>query len=138
MALVTLLPRPQPAPVGPPPSDEMEAAPVPATSRSHPCRGGQISADDSAKSSPMFASRLDLSQFTNIGFHPSFDQAIATPAQHAAGVVSHPGHAVTADITDRPDRFAHFRLMLSQDRIELYQRIRPVSAALRGGQHATK
>ena len=136
MALI-FLPRPQPAPVEPPSSDEMEAAPAPATSRSHPCWGGQTSADHSAKSSPMFASGLDLSQFTTIGFHPTFDQAIATPAQHAAGVVSYPGHAVTADITDRPDRFAQFRPVVSQDRIELYQRIRPVSAALRGGQHAT-
>ena len=84
MALI-ILPRPQPAPVGPPPSDEMEAAPAPATSRSHPCRAGQTSADDSAKSSLMFASGLDLSQFTIIGFHPSLDQAIATPASTRQG-----------------------------------------------------
>jgi hypothetical protein len=91
----------------------------------HHYRGGQILADDSAASSLMFASGLDLKSFTSVGFHPYFAEALAHPARDVAWAVSYPGDAVTVDMTRHPDRFTDFRLVLTQGRIRVYERVRP-------------
>ncbi len=91
----------------------------------HHYRGGEVLADDSAASSLMFSSGLDLKEFVTVGFHPFFAQAIADPARHVAWVVAFPGDAVTADLQAHPDRFTDFRLRVVQGRIKVYQRIGP-------------
>ncbi len=91
----------------------------------HHYRGGEVLADDSAASSLMFSSGLDLKEFVTVGFHPYFARAIADPAGHVAWVVAFPGDAVTADLTAHPDRFTDFRLRVTQGRIKVYQRVGP-------------
>ncbi len=88
-------------------------------------RGGEVLADDSAASSLMFSSGLDLKEFVTIGFHPYFAHALADPAANVAWVVAYPGDAVTADLTAHPDRFADFRLKVTQGRIKVYERSGP-------------
>jgi hypothetical protein len=84
--------------------------------------GGEVLADDSAASSLMFASNLDLKQFVTVGSHPIWEQAIASPADHVAWVVSYPGDAVTADIKAHPDRFSQFHLRVTQGTIRVFER----------------
>jgi hypothetical protein len=91
-------------------------------------RGGEILADDSAASSLMFASNLDLRQFVTIGFHPFWEHAIVSPAKNVAWAVSYPGDAVTADMTAHPDRFSDFRLQFTEGRIKLFERAPAVTA----------
>jgi len=96
---------------------------------SHHYRGGEILADDSAASSLMFASGLDLKQFVTVGFHPYFAQALADPAHRVAWVVAYPGDAVTADLTAHPGRFRDFHLVVTQGRARVYARTFPTPAA---------
>ncbi len=93
----------------------------------HHYRGGEVLADDSAASSLMFASGLNLREFVTVGFHPYFAQAIDHPARHVSWVVAYPGDAVTADLAAHPDRFGDFRLRVTQGRIKLYQRVGPAT-----------
>jgi hypothetical protein len=93
----------------------------------HHYRGGQVLADDSAASSLMFASGLDLRNFTSVGFHPYFAEALAHPAREVRWVVAYPGDAVTTDMTEHPARFTDFRLVKTQDRIRIYERVRPTA-----------
>ena len=95
----------------------------------HHYRGGAVLADDSAASSLMFASGLDLKQFVTVGFHPYFARAIADPIRHVTWVVAYPGDAVTADLTSHPDRFRDFKLVVSQGRIKVYARVFPAASA---------
>ncbi len=95
----------------------------------HHYRGGEVLADDSAASSLMFSSGLDLRQFVTVGFHPYFGRAIVDPAGHVAWVVAYPGDEVTADLTAHPDRFTDFRLQVTQGRIRVYERIGPALPA---------
>ena len=95
----------------------------------HHYRGGEVLADDSAASSLMFSSGLDLRQFVTVGFHPYFGRAIVDPAGHVAWVVAYPGDEVTADLTAHPDRFTDFRLRVTQGRIKVYERIGPARPA---------
>jgi hypothetical protein len=95
-------------------------------------RGGEVLADDSAASALMFASNLDLRQFVTVGFHPYWEQAISSPAQNVAWVVSFPKDAVAADLASHPDRFRDFRLVTTDGRIRVYERVpahRPTGAA---------
>lgn len=85
-------------------------------------RGGEILADDSAASSLIFASNLDLRQFITVGFHPYWEHAISSPAKNVVWAVSYPGDAVTADLTAHPDRFSDFHLQFRQGRIKVYER----------------
>jgi hypothetical protein len=84
--------------------------------------GGEVLADDSAASSLMFASNLDLKQFVTVGSHPNWEQAIASPAGHVAWVVSYPGDAITADMKAHPDRFRQFHLRVTQGTIRVFER----------------
>jgi hypothetical protein len=95
----------------------------------HHYRGGEVLADDSAASSLMFSSGLDLKQFVTVGFHPFFARAIADPAHHVAWVVAYPGDAVTADLTAHPDRFLDFKLVVTQGRIKVFERVFPPASA---------
>jgi hypothetical protein len=90
---------------------------------SHHYRGGEVLADDSAASSLMFASNLDLRQFVTIGFEPYWTWATTSPARNVAWVVSYPGDAVTADMTAHPVRFRDFRLAFTEGHIHIYQRL---------------
>jgi hypothetical protein len=81
-----------------------------------------VLADDSAASSLMFASNLDLKQFVTVGSHPNWEQAIASPAGHVAWVVSYPGDAITADMKAHPDRFRQFHLRVTQGTIRVFER----------------
>jgi len=94
----------------------------------HHYRGGAILADDSAASSLMFASGLDLKQFVTVGFHPYFADAIADPAHHVAWVVAYPGDAVSADLAAHPDRFRDFRPVVVQGRIRVLARLFPAAS----------
>jgi Glycosyl transferase family group 2 len=85
-------------------------------------RGGEVLADDSASSTFIFDSDLDLRQFITDGDHPYFDRALASPAANAAWVVATPGDAVTADIDAHPARFASFRKIITDGRVTLYER----------------
>ncbi len=95
-------------------------------------RGGGVLADDSAASSLIFASNLDLKQFVTIGSHPFWERTIASPSQHVAWVVSYPNDAVTADMTAHPDRFSDFRLAVAQGKIKVFERIPSGSTPLLG------
>jgi hypothetical protein len=88
-------------------------------------RGGEVLADDSASSSLMFTSGLDLTQFVTIGFHGYWGRAIADPSDHVAWVVSYPNDAVTTDIEQHPQRFADFRIVNRQGKIKIYERKGP-------------
>ena len=93
----------------------------------HHYRGGEVLADDSAASSLMFSSNLNLDQFITVGFHPYWEHAIADPARHVAWVVAYPNDAVSTDLHDHPDRFTDFRLVNMQDKIKIYQRMGPAT-----------
>jgi hypothetical protein len=76
--------------------------------------GGEILADDSAASSVIFASNLDLKQFVTVGSHPFWRWAVASPARNVAWVVSYPGDAVTSDMKAHPDRFPDFCIKFTE------------------------
>ena len=95
----------------------------------HHYRGGEILADDSAASSLMFASGLDLKEFVTVGFHPYFADALADPVHHVTWVVAYPGDAVTADIAAHPDRFRDFHVVATQGRAKVYARTFPTTDA---------
>jgi len=86
-------------------------------------QGGEILADDSAASSLIFASNLDLTQFVTDGFHPFWQWAITSPWRNVAWVVSYPGDAVTADMVAHPDRFRDFRLAFTEGKIRIFARL---------------
>ena len=86
-------------------------------------RGGEILADDSAASSLIFASNLDLRQFVSPGSQPFWEWALASPARNVGWVVAYPGDAVTADMTAHPDRFRDFRIKFSQGKIKVLERL---------------
>jgi hypothetical protein len=88
----------------------------------HHYRGGRILADDSAATAIMFASGLDLRDFVTVGFHPYFERAQASPATNVAWVLALPGDAVFQDMHAHPDRFARFKLVVSQGQTHLYER----------------
>jgi hypothetical protein len=85
--------------------------------------GGEILADDSAASSLIFASDLDLRQFVTVGSRPFWGWAIRSPARNVAWAVSYPADAVTTDMADHPDRFRDFRLRFSEGRIRIFERL---------------
>ena len=88
-------------------------------------RGGSVLADDSAASSLMFTSGLDLRQFITIGFHPYWGHAIADPSNHVAWVVAYPRDAVTTDLEQHPERFGDYRVVNTQGGIKLLERKGP-------------
>jgi hypothetical protein len=85
-------------------------------------RGGEILADDSAASSVMFASYLDLKEFVSPGFHPFWEEALADPSDHVEWVLAFPGDAVTTDLRTHPGRFSDFTPVLTQSNATLYRR----------------
>jgi hypothetical protein len=106
-------------------------------------RGGEVLADDSAASSLIFASGLDLTQFVTDGSHPYWRWAITSPARNVAWVVSYPGDAVTSDMTTHPDRFRDFRIRFTQGQIKIFGRLpsgtMPLAARVTGtGSHAER
>ncbi|MBO0731345.1 MAG: glycosyltransferase family 39 protein [Acidimicrobiaceae bacterium] len=88
----------------------------------HNYRSGEILADDSAAEPLMFGSDLDLKQFVTVGFHPYWEHALAAPARHVAWVLVFPHDAVWKDMHAHPDRFADFKLVMSQGQTHLYKR----------------
>jgi hypothetical protein len=107
---------------------------------SHHYRGGEILADDSAASSLIFASNLDLRQFVTVGSRPFWEWAIRSPARNVAWVVSYPGDAVTSDMTVHPDRFRDFRIKFTEGQIKIFGRMpsgtMPLAAKVTGtGSH---
>ena len=86
-------------------------------------RGGEILADDSAASSLIFASDLDLGQFVSPGSRPFWQWALTSPARNVAWVVSYPADAVTTDMAAHPDRFRDFRIRFTQGRIRIFERL---------------
>jgi len=93
-------------------------------------RGGDVLADDSAASSLIFTSGIDLRNIITVGYHPYFAETIADPVHHVAWVVSFPRDAVTADIAAHPDRFRDFHLVVVQPGgIRLYERTFPSASA---------
>ena len=97
---------------------------------SHHYRGGEVLADDSAASSLIFASDLDLRQFVTDGDRPFWRWAITSPARNVAWVVSYPGDAVTSDIKAHPDRFNDFRLKFAEGNIKIFARLPSRATAL--------
>ena len=85
-------------------------------------RGGEILADDSAASSVMFASDLDLKEFVSPGFHPFWEEALADPSAHVQWVLAFPGDAVTTDMGTHPGRFSDFTAVRKQNGATLYRR----------------
>jgi hypothetical protein len=86
--------------------------------------GGRVLADDSEASKEIFAANLDLKEFVTPGFHPYWEHAITDPQSHVRWVVAAHGDAITADLLEHPDRFAGFRLVLTDNFIRLYERVR--------------
>jgi len=85
-------------------------------------KGGEILADDSTASSLIFASHLDLRQFVTAGFHPFWEQALASPSTRVTWLVAYPGDAITSDLHAHPDRFTDFRVAITQGRIRVFER----------------
>ncbi len=86
-------------------------------------RGGEILVDNSAASSLIFASNLDLRQFVTVGSRPFWEWAIRSPARNVAWIVSYPGDAVRADMTVHPDRFRDFRMKFTEGNIKIFARL---------------
>lgn len=86
--------------------------------------GGRVLADDSEASNVIFAANLDLKEFVTPGFHPFWEHAIANPESHVRWVLVAHGDALTTDLVQHPDRFAGFRLVLTDNLVRLYERVR--------------
>jgi hypothetical protein len=84
--------------------------------------GGEVLADDSASSAFIFAADLNLKTFVTPGFHPFWERAITTPWRNVRWAVAAPGDAISNDLQRHPDRFARFRLVLTDGTIRLYRR----------------
>jgi hypothetical protein len=87
--------------------------------------GGRVLADDSAASNVIFAADLNLRAFVTPGSHPFWERAIRTPSQHVRWVIAIPGDAIATDLTQHPDRFVDFAVVVVDRSIRLYQRIDP-------------
>jgi hypothetical protein len=79
-------------------------------------------ADDSASSNLIFAANLNLKEFVTPGFHPFWERALTTPSRHVRWTVAVPGDAISNDLARYPDRFSRFKLVLTDDRLRLYER----------------
>ena len=86
--------------------------------------GGRVLADDSEASNVIFAANLDLKEFVTPGFHPFWDRAIVDPEANVRWVLVAHGDALTQDLLQHPDRFAGFRLVLTDNLVRLYERTR--------------
>ncbi|MBV8949768.1 MAG: hypothetical protein JOZ99_02755, partial [Actinobacteria bacterium] len=71
----------------------------------------------------IFAANLDLKEFVTPGFHPFFDNAITDPSRNVRWAIAAPTDAVAKDLARYPDRFARFRLVMTDDTMRLYERI---------------
>ncbi len=87
-------------------------------------RGGEILVDDSAASSLIFASNLDLRQFVTVGIPP----VLGMGDQHRRretwlGSSPIPGMQSRADMTAHPDRFRDFRMKFTEGNIKIFERL---------------
>jgi hypothetical protein len=92
-------------------------------------RGGEVLADDSEASNTVFAADLDLKEFVTPGSHPFWERAITEPARHVSWAIAIRGDAISRDLAAHGDRFAGFRLVLTDGDLRLFKRVEPAATS---------
>jgi hypothetical protein len=97
-------------------------APVVAHYLSQHYAGGGVLADDASATPLIFDSGLNLREFVTIGFHPYYENSLASPATNVKWVLAHDGDQIATDMHAYPDRFAAFHVVANDGYFTLFQR----------------
>jgi hypothetical protein len=84
--------------------------------------GGGVLADDASATPLIFDSGLNLREFVTIGFHPYYENSLASPATNVKWVLAHDGDQISVDMHDHPDRFGAFHAVATDGYFTLFER----------------